>query len=107
MAYLERMVVKLLDDMDFIQEDERAQVLKDFEETAKKKEDRNKYLLLLDNFMKHPLGALVVIAGYAGLKSWLNRIALSDSSLSLEERFKMKIKEQTFSDIMNDMDNKQ
>ena len=102
--YMNKMIVKLLDDQGFIEEEERKTTLDEFEASTKPKQNDPTIKKKIHSSLNHPLGALGVIFIYSLLKSLLNRLNLQDNNLSLEEKFKLKIKEDTYLDILNDME---
>ncbi len=102
--YLNRMIVRLLDDQGFIEEEEKEDTLNELEKTSKPRQSDGKLKKKSQEILNHPLGAIGVIFLYSSLKSILNKLKLQDSNLSLEERFKLKFKEDTYNEILREME---
>lgn len=98
MKYLNRMVVQLMEENGFIQEESRQETLASFDE--KTSAAKGKVTEWLNNLLSHPLAALAVIALYGVIRSWLNKISLTNQNMTVEERFKTQMKEQVFKEIL-------
>lgn len=102
MKFLGKMLVKLLVVNDFIDSEDKIEIIHDFNESFEKsKNSKNPIIKALNGFLSHPLGVLLSIYGYAKLGQMLRDLNRANDLDDMETEFQIAYQKQMFNKMLN------
>lgn len=103
MKYFGRMITKLLLNNQFIEDSEKHEIQKEFDESfEKQKKNPNKLVKKMNDFFSHPFGVLGAILMYTFAEKTIQDLQRRSNEDAFEQEFELEYKKRMFEKMLKD-----